>query len=64
MPIGKTVEMLKYVLGAIIVALFLVYVRFVIVKYPQMDEPARRKFIYMAGAGAFLLLVTDFIVNR
>ena len=54
----------KYILGAIIVALFVVYVRFVIVKYPQMDEPARSKFIYVVGAGAFLLLVTDFIVNR
>jgi hypothetical protein len=56
--------MWKYLLGAIVVALFVVYVRFVVVKYPQMDEPARRKFIYVVGAGAFLLLVTDFIVNR
>jgi hypothetical protein len=56
--------MWKYLLGAFVVALFVLYVRFVIVKYPQMDEPARRKLIYMVGAVAFMLLATDLIVNR
>jgi len=56
--------MWKYVLGAFVVAFFVLYVRFVIVKYPYMEEPARLKFIYVVGTVAFMLLATDFIVNR
>jgi hypothetical protein len=56
--------MWKYILGAVVVALFVLYVCFVIVKYPYMEEPARRKFIYVVGTVAFMLLATDFIVNR
>ncbi len=45
-------------------ALYGVYLRFVIVKYPQMQEPARRKFIYVVGAIALVLIVLDFTFAR
>ena len=48
----------------IVVALYGVYLRFVVVKYPQMDEPTRRKFIYVVGAIALVLIVLDFTFAR
>lgn len=48
----------------ILAALYGVYLRFVIVKYPQMQEPARRKFIYVVGAVALVLIALDFTFAR
>jgi cytochrome c oxidase assembly factor CtaG len=52
------------VIVPIVAALYGVYLRYVLVKYPEMEEPARRKFIYVVGAVALVLITLDFIFAR
>lgn len=56
--------MWKFIIVPIVAALYGVYVRFVVVKYPEMEEPARRKFIYVVGAIALVLIALDQTLNR
>ncbi len=53
-----------FIIVPIVAALYGVYLRFLVVKYPQMDEPARRKFIYVVGAIALVLIALDFTFAR
>ena len=53
-----------FVIVPIVAALYGVYLRFVLTKYPEMEEPARRKFIYVVGAVALVLIALDFLLVR
>ena len=53
-----------FVIVPIVAALYGVYLRFVLTKYPEMEEPARRKFIYIVGAVALVLIALDFLLVR
>lgn len=62
--VGKTTDMWLLVIVPIVAALYGVYLRYVLVKYPEMEEPARRKFIYVVGAVALVLITLDFMFAR
>jgi cytochrome c oxidase assembly factor CtaG len=53
-----------FVIVPIVAALYGVYLKFVLTKYPEMEEPARRKFIYVVGALALVLIALDFLLVR
>ncbi len=54
----------KLILVPVLVVLYGVYLRYVLVKYPQLEEPVRRKFVYVVGAVALVLIALDFTFNR
>jgi cytochrome c oxidase assembly factor CtaG len=53
-----------FLIVPIVAALYGVYLRFVLTKYPELEEPARRKFIYIVGAAALVLIALDFLLVR
>jgi len=53
-----------FVIVPIVAALYGVYLKFVLTEYPEMEEPARRKFIYVVGAVALVLIALDFLLVR
>ena len=59
-----TWSMWLFVIVPIVAALYGVYLKFVLTKYPEMEEPARRKFIYVVGAVALVLIALDFMLVR
>jgi cytochrome c oxidase assembly factor CtaG len=54
----------RFIIIPIVAVLYGIYLRYVLVKYPQLEEPARRKFIYVVGAVALVLIGLDFTLNR
>jgi len=48
----------------LVAALYGLYLRYVLVRYPELEEPARRKFIHVVGAVAFVLIALDFMLAR
>jgi cytochrome c oxidase assembly factor CtaG len=56
--------MWRFVLAPLAAVLYGLYLRFVLVKYPQLEEPVRRKFVYIIGAVALVLIALDFALVR
>ena len=59
-----TWDMWLFVIVPVVAALYGVYLRFVLTKYSEMEEAARRKFIYVVGAVALVLIALDFLLVR
>ena len=59
-----TWNMWLFLIVPIVAALYGVYLRFVLTKYPELEDPARRKFIYIVGAVALVLIALDFLLVR
>jgi cytochrome c oxidase assembly factor CtaG len=53
-----------FVIVPIVAALYGFYLKFVLTKYPELEEPARRKFIYVVGGVALVLIALDFLLVR